>query len=130
MKYRKDYIQKKGKTNMVDDSFAKDLKELSKQEDTPNLSINELKSIVISKVEDLTELYPNRTKPLAIKTILNNATKLYSKNKATKEDLYFVIDELEKEITKKNNLNEKVKKEALQEVDRIRRRKASPFIPH
>lgn len=103
---------------MVNDSFAKDLEELDKQEVTTNLSINELKSIALSKVGELTDLYPKRQKPPVIRTIIKKATNLYDKAKATKEDLSFVIDELNKEITKKNSLNEKAEKEALREANR------------
>lgn len=86
------------------------------QEKTPK-NVNELKSSIISKIEKLSNLYPDRIKPPAIKAVLSNANRLYNKSKASLDELNQVLNDLNERINKKLKANEDNKKQALKLVE-------------
>lgn len=86
-------------------------------------SIEDLKSTLLANLDQLTDLYPDRRKPTAIKLVIDNAKRLYSKTKTDKEALQAVNAEMSKQITKKEQDIKQAKEEALQQAEEKAKRK-------
>ena len=87
------------------DNFAEFIEKHQEKEKTPK-NINELKSSIISKIDKLSNLYPDRSKPPAIKAVLSNADRLYKKSKASLDELNQVLNDLDGRISLKLKANE------------------------
>ena len=98
------------------DNFAEFIEKHQEKEKTPK-NINELKSSIISKIDKLSNLYPDRSKPPAIKAVLSNADRLYKKSKASLDELNQVLNDLDGRISLKLKANEDNKEKALKLVE-------------
>lgn len=98
------------------DNFAEFIEQDQEKEKTPK-NISELKSSIISKIDKLSNLYPDRSKPPAIKAVLSNANRLYNKSKASLDELNQVLNDLDGRISIKVKANEDNKKQALKLVE-------------
>ncbi len=105
-----------GVKNVMADNFAEFIEQHQVKE-KPQKNINELKSSIISKIDKLSNLYPDRSKPPAIKAVLSNADRLYRKSKASLDELNQVLNDLDGRISLKLKANEDNKKQALKLVE-------------
>lgn len=98
------------------DEFTNFIKQQQEKEKQPK-NINELKTSLLSKIEELSNLYPKRIKPPAIKAVLSNANRLYNKSKVNSNELNQVLNDLDERISKKLKKDEEAKQEALKQVE-------------
>lgn len=105
-----------GVKNVMTDEFTGFIEQHQEKEKTQK-NINELKSSIISKIDKLSNLYPDRSKPPAIKAVLSSANRLYNKSKASLDELNQVLNDLDGRISLKLKANEDNKKQALKLVE-------------
>lgn len=94
-------------------SFIMQTKQKKKEEE----EINKLNSSLLLKMNELSDLYPDRIKPVSIRAVLDKAKGLYRKSKPTNAELTCIISNLDNLINDKKEAEEKAKQEAFRQAE-------------
>lgn len=105
-----------GVKNVMADEFTEDIKNLqqrSENKENEKNDIHSLKAELLDKMFALGILYPEKIKPPAVKALIDSASGLYSRARATLEDIKFAIESIDEEIDRVHKAQEEDKEQAL-----------------
>ena len=102
---------------MTDDSFAEFIDQHQEKENK-KADINSLKHELLDKINILYGFYPKKDKPIAIQALYSSAKNLFSRAKATPEEIKLTIEEIEDEINKATQAYEEHKQQALERAEK------------